>query len=142
MTNIHHEFGAGHALMELPSNRSFGVVFAIIFAISTAYLAYHGSIFWIVSGVLAIIFAVAGRRNAAWLTPLNMLWMKLGLLLGMIVAPVALGVLFFVVITPLGILARSFGKDFLRIKPDATKSSYWIHREPPGPDAASMHRQF
>jgi hypothetical protein len=118
------------------------MVFAAIFAISTAYLAYDGSIFWMASGVLTIIFAVAGLSNAAWLTSLNRLWMKFGLLLGMIVAPVALGVLFFVVITPLGILARAFGNDFLRIKPDTTKSSYWVDREPPGPDAASMHRQF
>lgn len=138
----HHEFSAGHARVELPSNRSFGIVFAVVFAIGTAYLAYRGSQSWIASAVLAVIFAIGGARNSVWLTPLNTLWMKLGLLLGLIVAPVALGILFFVVIAPLGIMARAFGKDFLRIKPDTTKSSYWIHREPPGPDAASMHRQF
>lgn len=143
MTNSnHHEFGAGHAPIELPSNRSFGKVFAAVFVIGTAYLAYHGSMFWTVSAVLAAIFAIGGMRNSVWLTPLNALWMKLGILLGLIVAPIALGILFFIVIAPLGIVARALGKDFLRIKPDATKSSYWIHREPPGPDAASMHRQF
>jgi hypothetical protein len=118
------------------------MVFAVVFVIATAYLSYRGSMFWIVSAALAPIFFISGIRNSVWLTPLNALWMKFGVLLGLIIAPVALGILFFIVIAPLGIVARAFGKDFLRIKPDATKASYWIHREPPGPDAASMHRQF
>jgi hypothetical protein len=142
MTSSHHEFGAGHAAIELPSNRSFGTVFAVAFAIGAAYLAYRGSLFWIGSVALAAVFAISGLRNSAWLTPLNVLWMKLGLLIGLIMAPIALGILFFLVIAPLGITARAFGKDFLRIKPDTARSSYWIHRIPPGPDGPSMNRQF
>ena len=138
----HHEFGAGHAAIDLPSNRSFGKVFGAIFAIYAVYLARHGNIFWIVGGLAAVIFAVAGFRDAAWLTPLNRLWMRLGLLLSMIVAPVALAVLFFLVITPIGLVAQVFGKDFLRTKRDTGKTSYWIYRDPPGPDAKSMNRQF
>ena len=138
----HHEFGAGHAAMELPSNRSFGLVFAAVFAIYAAYLAVHGNVMWTASGAVALVFAIAGLRHHAWLTPLNRIWMKVGLLIGMVVAPIALGILFFAVITPIGLLARSSGKDFLRIKRDPAKSSYWIDRTPPGPDAESMQRQF
>jgi hypothetical protein len=138
----HHEFGAEHAKVELPSNRSFGMVFTVAFAIYAAYLARHGTILWIASGIAALVFAVAGVRDAAWLTPLNRLWMRVGLLLGVIIAPVALAILFFVIITPIGLMAQAFGKDFLRIKRDNSKSSYWIYRDSPGPDAKSMNRQF
>jgi len=138
----HHEFGAKHAMIELPSNRSFGMVFAAVFLIFAAYLARHGSILWVASGLAALVIAVAGFSNAAWLTPLNWLWMKFGLLLSMIIAPVALGILFFVVIAPIGLVARLFGKDFLHLRRDASKSSYWMYRNPPGPEAESMKRQF
>ncbi len=138
----HHEFSAGHAAIELPSNRSFGIVFAAAFSIYAIHLARHGNILWVVSGFAALIIAIEGFRNAAWLTPLNKLWMKFGLLLSMIIAPIALGILFFVVVAPMALIARAIGKDFLHLRRDTTKASYWTYREPPGPDAESMNRQF
>ena len=138
----HHESSSGHVAIELPSNRSFGTVFAVVFATYAAHLAFWDNIWWIASGVAALVFAVEGFRNASWLTPLNKLWMKVGLLLSVVVAPIALGILFFCVIAPIGLLARALGKDFLRVRRHADKSSYWIYREPPGPDARSMGRQF
>jgi len=142
MISSHHEFGAGHVAVELPSNRSFATVFSVVFTLYAAYLGYQASNSWMLSALAASIFAVAGYLDAAWLTPLNRLWMKLGLLLGMLIAPIALGVLFFGVITPIGRLAHAFGKDFLRVNRDSTRPSYWIYRESPGPDAKSMSRQF
>ncbi|MDA9519244.1 hypothetical protein XI06_02490 [Bradyrhizobium sp. CCBAU 11434] len=143
MTNgNHHEFGARSLAVGTPSNRSFGLVFAVVFATWAGHLVYQGKTAWMVVAPLAVIFGVAGLLNATCLTPLNRLWMKFGHLLSLIVAPVALGILFFLVIAPIGFLARGFGKDFLRVKKDASKSSYWIPRQPPGPDAASMHHQF
>lgn len=138
----HHEFGAGGIPIGTPSNRSFGFVFAAAFAAWAGYLAYHGKMIFLPVACLAAFFGVAGACNAKLLTPLNRTWMKFGHLLGLIVAPVALGVLFFVVISPIAALARATGKDFLQVKRDVTRSSYWIARRPPGPDAASMHQQF
>ncbi|QAU38594.1 SxtJ family membrane protein [Bradyrhizobium guangdongense] len=143
MTNgNHHEFGARSLSVGTPSNRSFGLVFTVVFAAWAGHLAYQGKMTWMVVALLAVVFGVAGVRNAAWLSPLNRLWMKFGHLLSLIVAPIALGILFFLVIAPIGFLARAFGKDFLHVKKDPGKSSYWIARQPPGPDAASMHHQF
>jgi hypothetical protein len=143
MTNgNHHEFGARSLPVGTPTNRSFGLVFAVVFAAWAGHLAYQGKTTWMFVAPLAVVFGVAGLLNAGWLSPLNKLWMKFGHLLSLIVAPVALGILFFLVIAPIGFLARGFGKDFLRVKKDTGKSSYWIARQPPGPDAASMHHQF
>lgn len=138
----HHEYGAAKHLTTLPSNRSFGAVFAVAFGALAVHQLLKGSSLWPASGVLAAVFAVGGASNAAWLTPLNRLWMKFGLLLGMVVAPVALSILFFAVVTPIGMLARALGKDFLRTRRDLGKNTYWIEREPPGPDPDSMKQQF
>jgi len=76
------------------------------------------------------------------LTGLNKLWIKLGLLLGKVVSPIALGILFYIIITPIGLLIRINGKDPLRLKFDPNAKSYWIPREPPGPPPDSFKNQF
>ena len=72
----------------------------------------------------------------------NRLWLRFGQLLHHITSPVALAIMFFLVITPIGLLLRAFGKEFLRLRPSDSAASYWIHRDPPGPDPASMSEQF
>jgi hypothetical protein len=124
------------------SDRSFGIVFAVVFALIAGWpLLYGGELrLW----SLAVAFAFA---RVAWLRPAllagpNRWWMKFGLLLGMVVSPIALGILFFAVLVPIGFLMRATGKDPLRLKREAGAESYWIPRAPPGPPPDSMKNQF
>ena len=124
------------------SDRSFGIVFAVVFAvIGLLPLAFGGGIrLWSLAvggGFLAIALA------APWLlAPLNRLWLRFGLLLHRIVSPIVLGVMFFLVITPMGLLMRAMGKDLLRLKFDKQSASYWIGRIPPGPPPETLKDQF
>jgi hypothetical protein len=124
-----------HRKVVAGSNRSFGVVFAVVFAILG--LTVHAGCL-----VVAAAFAAMAFFAPTWLTPLNRLWFRFGMLLHHVVNPVVMGVLFFVVILPIALLMRAFGKDPLRLKRDAQASSYWIAREPPGPAPGSMRKQF
>jgi hypothetical protein len=76
------------------------------------------------------------------LTPLNWFWTRLGLVLHKIVSPLVLGIMFFVVITPMGVVMRLFGKDPLRLRLDKTQASYWLERTPPGPKPDTLSNQF
>ena len=78
----------------------------------------------------------------AALAPLNRVWTRFGLLLHRIVSPVVLGVMFFVVVTPTGLLMRALGKDPLRLRLTVTQRSYWIDRQPPGPAPDTLNNQF
>ena len=91
---------------------------------------------------VAAAFLVISYTYPKVLAPLNLLWMKFGLLLHKVVTPVILGLLFFATITPIGLLARACGKDFLRLRLDRGAKSYWIERAPPGPPPQSMKNQF
>ena len=128
--------------VEGSSDRSFGVVFACVFLIIAAWpLLQSGAPRWWAAGVAAV-FAVVALARPALLAPLNSIWMKFGILLGKIVAPIALGILFFVIITPLAMVMRLVGKDPLSLKQDNQANSYWVKREPPGPPPNSMTNQF
>ena len=125
----------------LPPNRSFGLLFCLVFAIVAAWpLFFSGSVrLWavIASGLFGAVSLVAPDI----LTPLNRAWMKFGALLHRIVSPVVLGVLFFVVITPFGLVMRLFRRNLLGLRREAT-DSYWVNREPPGPKPDSLTNQF
>jgi hypothetical protein len=128
--------------VEGSSDRAFGLVFAGVFLAIAGIPLFHGaSIRWWSVGVAAA-FALISLVKPALLAGLNRLWMKLGILLGKVVSPIALGILFYVVITPIGVMIRLTGKDPLRLKFDADAKSYWIPREPPGPPPGSMNNQF
>ena len=124
------------------SNRSFGLVFAVFFAIVglVPLISGRGVRGWAL-GVAALFLALA-LIYPALLAPLARLWMKFGLLLHRIVSPIALGIMFFLVITPMGLLMRLFGKDPLRLRFDRSADSYWIPRDPPGPSPESFKDQF
>jgi Saxitoxin biosynthesis operon protein SxtJ len=128
--------------IEGSSDRSFGFVFAAVFAIIAAWPLMHGAgLRWWSAGV-AGAFALVALVVPSILAVPNRLWMKLGLLMGKVVAPIALGILFFLVFTPMGMLMRLLGKDPLKLKRDEAASTYWVNREPPGPPPTSMTNQF
>jgi len=125
-----------------PSNRNFGFVFSAFFLLlGLAPLRKHQPVRWWALGI-AGAFLVATLLVPGLLAPLNRLWMKLGHLLGRITTPIVTGLLFYLVFTPAGFLARLLGKDPLRLRFDAKASSYWQERRPPGPPPEDMANQF
>ena len=138
-----HEHTPRHTShIQSSTDRSFGFVFAAVFLIIALYPLLHaaGIRIWAVavSGVFLLLAALVPQV----LAPANRLWTKFGLLLHNIVSPIALGILFFLVVTPTGLLMRLFGKDPLRLGFDPAANSYWIKRDPPGPAADSLKKQF
>jgi hypothetical protein len=124
------------------SERSFGIVFAIVFALVALWpLTGDGQIRLWAAGI-AIAFLALGFTYPRALTPLNMLWFRFGMLLHHVVTPVIMGLIFYLTVMPTGLIMRALGKDPLRRRFDADASTYWIMREPPGPAPASMTKQF
>ena len=125
--------------VKISSNRSFGLLFFIVFlAISLWPLKSQEDLrLW--AFILALIFFVLGILNSKFLTPLNKLWMKFGIFLGSIISPFVMGVVFFMVVTPVGLIMRFLGKDLLRINKSKFVSTYWISREKQN---NTMKRQF
>ena len=115
--------------IELPSNRKFGFFFTIVFAVAAAYFYYSTNLIWAHAFIAtASIFLLTTLIKSDALLPLNKLWMRFGFLLGMIVSPIVLGVIFFGLFTPIAILMRFSGRDELRLK-FAQNVSHWISRE-------------
>jgi len=128
--------------VEGSSDRSFGLVFAVVFFMIAAWPLLHGETpSWWAFGVAAV-FALVAVMRPTLLAGLNRLWVKLGILLGKLVSPIALGILFYGVFFPVGVVMRLAGKDPLRLRRDADAASYWIPRKPPGPPPDSMTNQF
>ena len=123
---------------KISSNRSFGIIFFIVFSLIALYpLIYNGEIrIW--SLIISLIFLILGLINSRILTPLNKLWFKFGILLGKIVSPIIMGIIFFLVVTPIGFIMRILGKDLLNLKFNANKS-YWIEKTGP---KSKMKNQF
>ena len=113
--------------VKISSNRSFGIVFFIVFLIIALYpITNNGEIrTW--SAITSLIFLVLGLLNSKILSPLNKLWFKFGLFLGRIISPVIMGIIFFLVVTPIGYMMRILGKDVLNLKYNKNKS-YWIKK--------------
>ena len=128
--------------VEGSSDRAFGWVFAIFFLIISCWpmIKAESPRWWALC--LAMLFGLAALFKPLLLASLNKWWMKFGVLLGKIVSPIALGVLFYLVFTPVGAIIRVTGKDPLRLKRDAAAGSYWVPRHPPGPPPDSMSNQF
>ena len=124
--------------IKIGSNRSFGIVFFVVFLVIAFYpLINHGSIrLWAI--FFSILFLFLGLMNSQYLTPLNRLWFKFGILLAKIISPIVMGLVFFGIVTPTGILMRLFKKDLLNLKNNDSKS-YWINRPK---EKSSMKNQF
>ena len=111
------------------SNKSFGIVFFVIFIIVALWPLLKDENIRVWSLIVSIIFLTLGLLNSKILTPLNKLWMRLGILLGAIVSPIVMGVVYFGVITPIGLIMKLFGKDVLNLKIDTNKNTYWTSKK-------------
>lgn len=139
--SFHEDFGR-EAPAKTGSDRAFGIVFAVVFAIVGIWPSIAGAAprFWALG--VAVAFLLAALLFAKALSPLNRLWFKFGLLLHRIVSPLVMGLLFFVTITPVALIMRLLGKDVLNLRFQRDAKSYWIARTPPGPAPDTMRRQF
>ena len=133
-----------HSRDDIPmgSDRSFGIVFGLVFLIVCLFPLISGELprLW-ASAVSALFFMLTLWRPSV-LHPLNRCWFYFGLLLQRLTNPIILGLIFFLVITPIGLLMRISGRQFLKRSFDPGAASYWQEREPPGPDPNNMNRQF
>jgi hypothetical protein len=120
--------------LQLPSNRSFGWTFTVVFAL--AALLYPWTL------ALAAAAALVTLKREQWLTPLNRAWMKLGELLGRVVSPVVLGLIFYGVFTPVGWAMRLAGRDAMCRAWNPAARSYWVERDPPGPPDDSFRNMY
>ena len=120
------------------NNKSFGILFFIVFLLIAVWPIIELGTIRVWAMVISLIFLVLGILNSKILTPLKTLWIKFGEFLGKIIAPIVMGLIYFIIITPIGILMRLLGKDLLNIKYNKNKS-YWIKR-PKNVD--TMRRQF
>lgn len=124
------------------SNRSFGVVFAVVFAVIGLWPLIGAGPVRLWALAVSLVFLLLAFIAPKTLAPLNRLWLKFGLLLHKVVNPVIMAVMFFLVITPTALVVRLIGKRLLQTSFDREAASYWIERDPPGPDPADMQNQF
>ena len=120
------------------SNKNFGLTFFIVFLIISFWPLIHNEQIRIWSLVIAFIFLILGMLNSKILTPLNTVWFKFGLFLGKIVSPIVMGIFFFLIVTPISIVMKIFGKDLLNLKYNNQKS-YWVEKNDP---KSKMKNQF
>ena len=125
--------------IKISSNRSFGLVFFVVFLIVALWPLKSGEDIRIWSLTLSIIFFSLGMLNSKLLTPLNKLWFKFGILLGSIVSPIVMGIVFFLVVTPTSIIMRLLGKDLLKTNKEKNASTYWVKRDK---QDSTMKKQF
>lgn len=126
---IGEKFQMKFSEVELPSNKKFGFFFAFVFGIATGYFYLSAYFTWAyVFAVTVVVFFTVTVFNADLLLPLNKLWMRFGFLLGVIISPIVLGIIFFGLFTPIAFLMRLYGRDELRVKLKQ-KTSHWISRD-------------
>ena len=124
--------------IKVGSNKSFGIVFFVVFLFISIYPLINNEDIRLWSLIISLIFLVLGILNSNLLLPLNKLWFKLGILLGKIISPIIMGVIFFLVVTPIGLLMRLLGKDVLNLK-FRDYQSYWSGKTGP---KSKMKNQF
>ena len=124
--------------VKISSNRSFGVVFFIVFLLIALYPVINKEEIRVWSLIVSLIFLVLGLLNSKILNPLNQIWFKFGILLGRIISPLIMAIIFFFVVTPIGLIMRTLGKDILNLRYN-TKKTYWIEKTGP---KSKMKNQF
>jgi hypothetical protein len=139
--NTHEDF-AREEHVEIGSNRTFGVVIGLIAVLFGVYPLVHGDPLrlWLLIPGAALL--LVGVLKPGLLAPLNLVWFWIGKLLGMVVAPIVMMMIFFVTITPIALIVRWSGKDSLRLRRRSAVDSYWIKREGPGSTRESLKNQF
>jgi len=140
----HHETLTSDETVKPPSEKSFGITFAVVFGLIAAWLYWrkHVPIWSVLAAAAALFFLAAGFLRPQVLRPINLVWLKFGLLLHKIVNPIVMGILFFVVFTPMGFIMRIAGRDLLSLKRDSAATSYWSPRQSSTEVEASMKNQF
>ena len=124
--------------IKISSNRSFGIVFFIVFLLIAFYPLINQGEIRIWSALISLLFLILGIINSKILTPLNKVWFKFGIFLGKIISPIIMGAIFFLVVTPIAFLMRMLKKDLLNLKYNKN-SSYWIEKTDP---KSTMKNQF
>ena len=135
---------SGHPLLPVTPRycRSFGLVFSAACLLAAMWPVFKGHeprLVWLWPAALLLALALA---RPLWLRAPAGLWMKFGLLLGHVIAPISMAIVFFLTVLPIGILLRMFGKDILGLRYDPAAKSYWVRRDPPGPSGDSLNNQF
>lgn len=136
----HHEMSSRADATQMGSDRAFGLTFAVVAGLVCAFLAWHGSANAFVAGGVALAFLGAALVMPFVLRPLNVVWFRFGLLLHAVTTPIVLSVLFFITVTPIGLIMRVFGKTPLQLRPTEAES-YWSSREAAAPQS-SLKTQF
>ena len=139
--DLHEDLSRGH-VAEQGSPRGFGVVFAVVFAVVGLWPLMDGEGVRVWALVLGGAFLALALMRPSLLTPFNRLWLGFGTILHRIVSPLVMGLMFFAVITPTALILKLIGKDLLRRRFSPSAQSYWIPRQPPGPEPQSMRNQF
>ena len=124
--------------IKIGSNKSFGIVFFIVFLIIAIWPLLNGYEIRYWSLIISIVFLLLGILNSKILTPLNKIWFKIGILLGNVISPIVMSIIFFLVVTPTSLIMKLFGKDILGIKKNRSKS-YWVEKSGP---KSKMKNQF
>ena len=124
--------------IKISSNRSFGIVFFIVFILIAFYPLINQQEIRIWSVLISLLFLILGIINSKILTPLNKVWFKFGIFLGKIISPIVMGLIFFLVVTPIAFLMRILKKDLLNLK-FSKNNSYWIEKTDP---KSTMKNQF
>tara|TARA_B100001778_G_scaffold316667_1_gene303755 strand:+ start:305 stop:694 length:390 start_codon:yes stop_codon:yes gene_type:complete len=127
-----------HNNIKIGSNRSFGIVFFIVFLLIGLWPILKNNDVRTWSIVISLIFLILGILNSRILSSLNKIWFKFGILLGKFIAPIVMGIIFFLVVTPTGLLMRVFNKDLINLKRNNSKT-YWIEKKKL---PSSMRKQF
>jgi hypothetical protein len=139
--NLHEDLSR-KPISQGSSDRSFGITFSVFFLVLTLTpLRRHHSVRWWALSCSVLFLAVALLRPV-WLRTMNRVWTKLGLVLGQIATPLVMSLLFYLVVTPVGLIFRAMRKDPLRLKAESGAPTYWIDRRPPGPEPMTMLNQF
>jgi hypothetical protein len=137
-----HEIKARDEVLKTSSDKSFGLLFCGFCAVVAALSIYRGGAHWPWWLAAAAVFGIVAFARPNLLGPLNRLWTRLGLLLFTVISPIVMAILFYGCITPIGWLLQLMGKDLLRLRLDRDAHSYWIPREPPGPEGRTLKNQF
>ena len=116
--------------LKISSNRSFGIVFFVVFLLIALYPLIHNGELRIWSALVSLVFLVLGLLNSIILAPLNRVWFKFGIFLGKIISPIVMGIIFFLVVTPTGLIMKLLRKDLLNLKFNNNKT-YWINKSGP-----------
>ena len=131
-----------HRKVTVSTERNFGIVFSVVFAIIGLARIYRGGPvrWWAIA--LSAAFLICAFLAPRMLRPLNHLWFRFGLLLHHVVNPLVMGAIYLGAVVPMGLILRALGKDLLHLKFDQEAASYWIRRDPPGPPPGGMTKQF